>query len=706
MQIEIIRPAQGRALREGDAARQSPKRHGEVRPEKKDHHAEKMSVAEAMVLGGRKRLWKGSAQTLDRGLQNTDRLLDALLLRRTHLGALREILDQHVARSTNLGEVARGGHDFVLVFLEVRLILRERERGGLELGLEAVAGVHEVRARLLVGRGGRVEVRYLLRLLLLQVLHAGLEVLARGLQDVHHVAAALLLVAAGEGRHLRHIGARGRARNRHLVGLHKGIVAVEVREDVDGLVHGLDRVLVVRELGLEIRLRLLADVLHLRVLFVRERNGIGGVLDRQLLLGDLGLGLLDLALELLHEHLVVGLRLRGLAELVLAPLLVLLFGTLLLVQAGDELLELADDGRERLAAAGGHRRRRQQLRVHLAGALAEEEGRLLAAHAPRRAHERLASVHLAPSRRVFLIQQRGRVLLVEDRHSHVHGLLLLSAILHALVVHGSRVGLLRFDGRQVLLLVQERRLGGGLRVAVLLQLLRDLRKNGLLLVTLRNERVQLRGLLLHERREGGLKLRLLVHRRLLVLSESRGQSFHLVNDRKRFSRLRFVRGVHRRAPHPRGLLRARVLLQERAERFRRRVGSRLGDDVELLDRRNEGHPCRLSAFLRLAVSVELGEKLHGLLARGDRVVEVELLLDVVLVLLRALLLRGLDLALRLVNLAIQPRNLLREIVLAGCEVRNNGREILEPRTQHVDARARRFGLLRKPCEKRSVVFLV
>ena len=32
-----------------------------------------------------------------------------------------------------------------------------------------------------------------------------------------------------------------------------------------------------------------------------------------------------------------------------------------------------------------------------------------------------------------------------------------------------------------------------------------LRKNGLLLVTLRNERVQLRGLLLHERRESSLR---------------------------------------------------------------------------------------------------------------------------------------------------------------------------------------------------------
>ena len=84
-----------------------------------------------------------------------------------------------------------------------------------------------------------------------------------------------------------------------------------------------------------------------------------------LLLRDLGLGLLDLALELLHEHLVVRLRLRRLRELVLAPLLVLLLRALLLVQPADEFLQLADDGPERLAASGRHGRRGQELRMHL-----------------------------------------------------------------------------------------------------------------------------------------------------------------------------------------------------------------------------------------------------------------------------------------------------------------------------------------------------
>merc|ERR1719387_1202821 len=646
------------------------------------------------------------AASEDRLLQNTDRLLDGLLLGRAHLRALREVLDQHVARSANLGEVVRRGHDLLLVVLEVCLELRERELRGLELGLEAVAGVDEVRPRLLVRGGGGLEVRDLLRLLRLEVLLARGEVLARGLQDLHHVAAALLHVAAGEGRHLRRRVARSRIRNRHLVGLHEGLVAVEVREDIDGLVQGLDRVLVVRELSLEIRLRLLAHVLQLRVLLVRELDGVGSVLDGLLLLRDLGLGLLDLGLELLYKHLVVGLRLRGLAEFVLAPFLVLFLRALLLVQARDELLELADDGRQRLTAPGRHGRRRQELGVHLGGPLAEEEGRLLALPAHRHAREEPLRVHLAANGLVTLQQGGGRVLLVEHRHGHVDCLLLLRAILHALVVHGRRVRLLGLDGRQVLLLVQERRLGRRLRIAVLLKLLRDLRENGLLLVTLGNERVQLRRLLLHERREGGLKLRLLVHRRLLVLGKGRRQPLHLVNNRKRVSSLHFVGGVHRRAPHPRRLARARVLLQEDAERVRRRMLGRLRDDVKLLDSRNQRHPRGARALLRLSVTVELAQKLDGLLACSDRVVEVELLLNVVLVLLRPLLLRGLDLALRLVDLTVQPRNLLREIVLASREVGDDGGELLEARTQHVDARARRLGLLGEPCEKRSVVLLV
>merc|ERR550537_1272837 len=146
----------------------------------------------------------------DRGLQDLDGLLDGLLLRRAHLGPLREVLDEHVAAPADLSEVARGGHDLLLVLLEVRLELRERELRGLELGLEAVARVHEVRARLLVGRRGGLEVRDLLRLLRLEVLLAGREVLARGLEDLHHVAAALLHVAARQRRHLRHIRARPR----------------------------------------------------------------------------------------------------------------------------------------------------------------------------------------------------------------------------------------------------------------------------------------------------------------------------------------------------------------------------------------------------------------------------------------------------------------------------------------------------------------
>ena len=56
------------------------------------------------------------------------------------------------ARAGDLGEVVRRGHDLLLVVLEVCLELRERELRGLELGLEAVAGVDEVRPRLLVPR--------------------------------------------------------------------------------------------------------------------------------------------------------------------------------------------------------------------------------------------------------------------------------------------------------------------------------------------------------------------------------------------------------------------------------------------------------------------------------------------------------------------------------------------------------------------------
>merc|ERR1719321_1466022 len=91
------------SLREGDAARPLPKK-----KKRREKGSEKMSEPSSGRGSAtvRQRWRKSCRRALDRLLQNTDRLLDGLLLRRAHLGALREILDQHVARSTDLGEVA------------------------------------------------------------------------------------------------------------------------------------------------------------------------------------------------------------------------------------------------------------------------------------------------------------------------------------------------------------------------------------------------------------------------------------------------------------------------------------------------------------------------------------------------------------------------------------------------------------------------
>merc|ERR1719313_971192 len=120
-----------------------------------------------------------------RALQDADSLRDGLLLLVPAARPLGKVLDEHVAGCSNLGQVAREGLNLLLVGLEVRLELRERELGRLQLGGVAVAGVDKVGPALLVSGRGRLEVRNGLRLLGLEVLHSGLEVLARVLQNLH-----------------------------------------------------------------------------------------------------------------------------------------------------------------------------------------------------------------------------------------------------------------------------------------------------------------------------------------------------------------------------------------------------------------------------------------------------------------------------------------------------------------------------------------
>merc|ERR1719506_2651227 len=132
-----------------------------------------------------------SSETQLCALQDADSLRNSLLLFVSEASPLGKILDEHVAGCSNLGEVARQRRNLLLVGREVRLELRKRELRRLQLGGVAVAGVHEVRAALLVGGLGRLEVRDGLRLLGLEVLHSGGEVLARILENLHDVAAAL-----------------------------------------------------------------------------------------------------------------------------------------------------------------------------------------------------------------------------------------------------------------------------------------------------------------------------------------------------------------------------------------------------------------------------------------------------------------------------------------------------------------------------------
>ena len=79
--------------------------------------------------------------------------------------------------------------------------------------------------------------------------------------------------------------------------------------------------------------------------------------------------------------------------------------------------------------------------------------------------------------------------------------------------------------------------------------------------------------------------------------------------------------------------------------------------MDRLERLHEGHPVGPGALLRLAVPIVGLQNLHGLVAGGDGVVKVELLLHEGLVLLRALVLRLLDLLLGHVDLTVQAGDL-------------------------------------------------
>merc|ERR1719253_2151873 len=595
-------------------------------------------------------------------------LLDALRVRHARVrDALRQQLvprlHGRVEEVLLRAEVAEVVRDLVVRARELRVRVRERRRLRRDRHLGLAVKLDEVALRLLLGR---------LRLGdgALEVAHDDVE----HAQDARRGRLRARVRLARLPARVRHrVVGRLLGEDRRLGGL-----AVEVRQDVHRLLHGVDALLGVRDRLLVLGLLLVA-VLLLRGEVRRQVPD----LVRELLLVELervllGVAIGELVVELGDVTEAGVAVLRRLGELLVAPALVVGLVGLLREQALDELLDHALDLVEHVGL--GRRREAHERRALELLGLAEEHGHeLLPLHVLVRVRRlrRLAHAHLQEARR------RGGVLVAALR---AHRVAAADARLSGLggddaLDDGERLRdsreLVRAHGRALVPLLRLRLALGGEVLEVEAVVVQDrvrlrqvrlrlgdvLRRRGAQLLLLRERhlgRLDLRRLALRREVEVRLRLRVLRLERALLVAEGAEEALQRADDAARLELVVLVGDAARAV--------VRRLDEEGEDVLVGLDAVRVGRQEGLLHRRGKvrlevgGHVARLGRLERLDRPLQGADGLGHVLEGG---VESRLLR-------LAHLRRGLELVVVRLNVGVQRVDLTVERVavrLVGREVR-------------------------------------